>query len=75
MAVCMYTYKHKHKIKVNISCLFAIEGMDLAYDITPEMSDFVWISSSVVFGSQFCLGMVTNLTVVFCYVKNYSVRW
>ena len=49
--------------------------MDLAYDITPEMSDFVWISSSVVFGSQFCLGMVTNLTVVFCYVKNYSVRW
>ena len=49
--------------------------MDLAYETTPEMPDFVWISSSVVFALEFCIGGVTNLTIVFCYLKNISVRW
>ena len=43
--------------------------MDLAYEMTPEMPDFVWISCSVVFGLESCIGVVTNLTVVFCYLK------
>ena len=49
--------------------------MDLAYETTPEMPDFIWISSSVVFALEFCIGGVTNLTIVFCYLKNISVRW
>ena len=55
--------------------LLFIGSMDLAYETTSEMPDFVWISSSVVFALEFCIGGVTNLTIVFCYLKNISVRW
>ena len=67
-------FKHNYEIKMNIIYLFFIENMDLAYEMTPEMPDFVWISCSVVFGLESCIGVVTNLTVVFCYLKNLSVR-
>ena len=74
MTSCIYILSQLHEMKINVICLFFIESMDLAYETTPEMPDFVWISSSVVFALEFCIGGVTNLTIVFCYLKNISVR-
>ena len=70
----MYNSKYQHEVKINVICLFFIENMDSAYETTPEMPEFVWISCSVVFGLEFCIGVVTNLTIVFCYLKNILVR-
>ena len=60
--------------RLNTLYIFVTESMDFPVEITPEMPDFVWISSSVVFGFEFCLGAVTNLTVVFSYIRNVTVR-
>ena len=53
--------------------LFDIDRMNSSYEMSPEMPDFIWISSSIVFGLEFCVGGVTNLTIVFCYLKNILV--
>ena len=53
--------------------LFDIDRMNSSYEMSPEMPDFIWISSSIVFGLEFCVGGVTNLTIVFCYLKNVLV--
>ena len=53
--------------------LFEIDRMNSSYEMSPEMPDFIWISSSIVFGLEFCVGGVTNLTIVFCYLKNILV--
>ena len=52
---------------------FDIDRMNSSYEMSPEMPDFIWISSSIVFGLEFCVGGVTNLTIVFCYLKNILV--
>ena len=67
------TYKSFQNTLNNLD-IFTTENMDFPVEITPEMPDFLWISSSVVFGFEFCLGAVTNLTVVFSYIRNVSVR-
>ena len=67
-------YNNSFQNRLNTLYIFATESMDFPVEIAPEMPDFVWISSSVVFGFEFCLGAVTNLTVVFSYIRNVSVR-
>ena len=65
----------KHLWNDRLRYIILITGdMDNIYYLTPDLPSSVWITSSVIFGFTFSFGTITNLIVVFAYIKNATVR-
>ena len=54
--------------------ILIIDDMNDIYYLTPDLPRSIWITSSVIFGFTFSFGTITNLIVVFAYIKNATVR-
>ena len=59
----------------DIAYIFKNNNLDGIYHTSPELSNWVWITSSVFLAMTGSFGIISNVCTIVAYIKNSSVRY